>query len=118
MIQQALFDAGIRPPPAEEPRAPFVADSETSRQAALAIGPRLSALQAKVLRFITNRGDYGATDEEVALSLNMRGDTARARRCELRDASLVVKSDKRRPTTSGQSAAVWIAVDESSQEAF
>ena len=74
--------------PADPPRQPH---SATSREAAARIvmsGCR-NKLQELVWRFIANRGDWGATDEEIAVGLNLRSDTARARRCELRDGGLI-----------------------------
>ena len=88
--------------------APRAARSPTSAAAADTIGPHLQQLQARVMDFIQNCGDQGATDEEIQQGLAMRPDTARARRCELRDARLVFDSGKTRETTAGRSATVWI----------
>jgi hypothetical protein len=110
MMQQTLFDPAPRPP--AEPHAPYVAGSETSKQAAAAIGPRLSELQRQVLHYVRGQGERGATDEEIQLVTGMRPDTARARRCELRDKGLLIDSGKRRSTTSGRAAVVWVVKDQ------
>jgi len=110
LIQRSLFDSPV--PPAE-PHAPYVVGSATSREAAEEIKPHVNALQAQVLDFIRDQGDYGATDPEVCEQTGLRPDTARARRCELRDAGLVRDSAQRRLTDSGRQAVVWIASDSS-----
>jgi len=113
MIQRSLFDPG---PPVPEPRAPFVRGSQTSREAAREIGPHLNALELVVLEFIRDRGDYGATDEELQGETGLRPDTSRARRVELRDRALVRDSGQRRLTDSGRQAVVWVANDSSAGE--
>lgn len=84
--------------------------SDTSAAAAKTMKPRASRLRESVLEFLRRRGSLGATDEEIAEHLNMRYQTAAPRRWELWKAGLVLKSTQRRLTTSGCSAAVWIAV--------
>jgi hypothetical protein len=73
------------------------------------IAPLLSHLQREVLGLITARGPRGATDDEIAVALDLQLDTARARRCELRDAGAVVDSGLRRKTRTGRLATVWVA---------
>lgn len=81
----------------------------TRRAAGDAIAPHLDRLQQAVLEFLRARGDRGATDQEIAGGLGLQSDTARARRVELRDARLVHDSGRRRPTSTGRPATVWIA---------
>jgi len=83
--------------------------TDTRSAAADRIGPHLDRLQQAVLGFIRARGDRGATDQELAAALELQSDTARARRVELRDAALVHDSGRRRPTSTGRRATVWIA---------
>lgn len=109
MTQQTFFD---RPATRTAgPTAPFVATSETSRGAAETIAPCTGRLKALVLNFICERGQAGATDEELAGALGMLSDTARARRVELRDRGLIVDSGKRRSTLRGRAAVVWVVTD-------
>jgi hypothetical protein len=107
MIQQTFFEA--RP---EAPPATFVSgtrrDAGTRRQAAEKIKPHVSRMHQDLLNLLRGRGDRGATDEEIREALGLRADTARARRCELRDAGRLRDSGQRRPTSSGRLAAVWI----------
>ena len=105
MTQQTFFDRPTAPV-----TAPYVPSSATSAAAAVAIAPCTGRLQTMVLDFIRGRGQRGATDGEVAASLGMLSDTTRARRVELRDRGKVVDSGRRRPTASGRSATVWLAI--------
>ena len=78
---------------------PFVKGSDTSRAAA-----------EKVYDYIVSRGDYGATDDEIAVSLELRHQTASPRRRGLVIMGAVYATEERRPTRSGQTATVWRAV--------
>ena len=100
--QPGLFDT---PTIAHQPH------SNTSKAAALAIQPKAGTLRARVLRHLEACGSAGATDEELQVALNMNASTERPRRIELEKAGLVEKTDRRRPTLSGRSAAVYVAVE-------
>lgn len=91
----------------------------TSKAAAEAIAPTAATLRAKVLAFIRECGERGATDEEIQNALDMVGNTERPRRGELSAAMLIgqvwVTSDGTaapltRKTRSGRQAVVWRAV--------
>jgi hypothetical protein len=91
-------------------------DPDTSWQAAYAsafgenyrIGQRVN-----IYRAIIAAGPDGATDEENALTFHppMRLSSADKRRGELMKCGLVCDSGRRRKTTSGCQAIVWIAVE-------
>jgi hypothetical protein len=87
--------------------APHVADSATSAAAAKSIDP--TSMAAQVLEFIRGRVD-GATDDEVERNLEMRHQTASARRRELVIKGLLVDSGRTRNTSSGRKATVWVPV--------
>ncbi len=89
--------------------SPSALPLDTRAASARRIAPLVGDMLHQVRRFVDGRGVYGATDEEIRLGLDMRADTARARRCELRDGRLVHDSGRRRPTASGRLAAVWIS---------
>ncbi len=89
--------------------SPSILPVDTRAESARRIAPLLGDMLHQVRRFVEARGPRGATDEEIRLALNMRPDTCRARRCELRDARLVHDSGRRRPTASGRGAVVWVA---------
>jgi hypothetical protein len=65
-----------------------------------------------VFDFVVNRGERGATDEEIAAALRMRESTARARRVELRDGGQVRDSTRRRRSCAGRLCVIWIATGE------
>lgn len=81
----------------------------TSRAAAEAARVTTPKQRAAVLRFLEERGQLGATDEEIQLALELRSQSEGPRRGELVKAGLVRDSGQRRPTTSGRAAVVWIA---------
>jgi hypothetical protein len=89
---------------------PFQRGSETSRQAAEQAAPSAKTLRAAVLRHIAGKGAFGATDEEIALALQLNPSTARPRRIELVDRGEVRDSGAKRETRSGRLAVVWCSV--------
>lgn len=92
-----------------EPDAPFQAHSPTSADAATEIQPRTETLRRAVLAFLQQRGDEGASDEEIQEALAMNPSTQRPRRIELVTMGLVRDSGRTRPTRSGRAAVVWVA---------
>lgn len=88
---------------------PYVRHSDTSKSAAEAIEPKVGTLRRKVLDRIRLTGSYGVTDEQGWHALNMDQNTYRPRRIELWRAGLVKDSGKRRRTTKGRTAVVWVA---------
>ncbi len=103
MIQQNLFGA----PNACGDAAPSQRHSPTSVAAADAIGPALNDLQIRLLAFLRERGDEGATDEEGVESLGWSPSTYRPRRVELVAKGLVRDQGRQRKCRSGRNAAVW-----------
>ncbi|MFO0791936.1 MAG: hypothetical protein U0805_20940 [Pirellulales bacterium] len=83
----------------------------TRLAAVTSIAPLIGSMQCQVLDFIRERGERGAIDEEIAAALKMRDATARARRCELRDAGLVRDSTRRRRSTARRFCAIWVATN-------
>jgi hypothetical protein len=61
-----------------------------------------------VMAFLRQRGDLGATDEEMQLGIPMAPSTQRPRRVELARRGMVVEAGVRK-TTSGRNACVWKA---------
>ena len=88
---------------------PFQRHSETSREAAKAIYPKVGTLRRRVYDFILMRDKYGATDFEIEHYENIPGSTVRPRRRELELAGLIVATNMRRLTASGRRAVVWVA---------
>jgi predicted transcriptional regulator len=65
----------------------------------------------QIMAVLESRGEYGCTDQELAKIMHRLKDTVAARRCRLRDEGFVRESGERRPTDSGKTAAVWVAVE-------
>jgi len=72
-----------------EPLAPYVAGSETSYEAALAISSKLGELQRKVLEHVTAAEDGCTCEEMEHLIVGSKHQTISARLKELFDAKLV-----------------------------
>jgi hypothetical protein len=85
--------------------------SPTSLEAAESIRPITGALRIRVLEFLRQCGELGATDEEIlqALGQEMGANTLRPRRIELVRMGAVLDSGRTRKTASGRKAVVWIA---------
>jgi hypothetical protein len=85
-----------------------VTGSETSKVAAQRIRGGANTLRQRVLTFIIERGSFGATDEEIQAGTGLKCQTETPRRRELVQLGLVVDSGRRRPTSSGRPATVWV----------
>lgn len=98
----------------------FVRDSETSHDAAMSMLPSAGTLRRRVYDFLHESGSVveahamgevlilgGAIDEEIEEALDLKHQTASARRRELVLAGLVRDSGQRRRTSSGRRAVVW-----------
>lgn len=90
--------------------APFQHTSDTSRAAAeaLAVGPNRRRNNEKVLAFIRDRGDDGATIDEIAVHFDIVPGTASARIDDLLTLGLISKTPLRRKTRSGRNACVHV----------
>lgn len=94
-------------PPTPPTNAPFVKNSVTSKASAKQIDPKTGVLRLQVLGFISSCL-LGATDEEIQIGLKMNPSTQRPRRVELVARGHVEDSGKKRKTSSGRKAVVWI----------
>ncbi len=81
--------------------------TETSRAAADRIRSSAPNMRTAILRHLSERGQAGATDEELQTTLGLRVQTETPRRGELVKLGLVRDSGRRRPTISGRQAIVW-----------
>jgi hypothetical protein len=82
-----------------------------SGEAADSIAPDKARMRSQVVAFVTARGAVGATSDEVEIGLGMRHQTASARITEAKALGLLAATGRRRPTRSGRSAAVLVAVE-------
>jgi len=85
--------------------APYVKNSPTSRAAAESIP--VSA-ETAVRDYIHSCGSRGTTDSEIEIALNMRHQTASARRRTLEKKGVVVLAEEKRKTDSGRMAGVYV----------
>jgi hypothetical protein len=86
--------------------------AETSRDAFESVRESSDTLRERVYQALLERGAFGATDQELQRLLGMHEQTQGPRRNELVRQGKVRDSGERRPTVSGRSAKVWIAVKE------
>lgn len=84
---------------------PYVKGSATSKAAADSASV---ADRQRVLDYIISRRDEGATDYELERDLNLKHQTASARRRGLEQAGLIVKTNATRKTDSGRQAGVYV----------
>lgn len=83
--------------------APYQAHSDTSREAAESITPKIGSLQAKVLAFIAEHGPV--TDPQISDGLGLSPNSIRPRRIELTHAGkvqqygTVIQPNRRRAAT-------------------
>lgn len=81
---------------------------ETSRVAAGRIAGHAGTLRAAVLSMLRERGEHGATDQEIQDALQLPSNTEIPRRWELVNAGAVVASGQKRKTRSNCPATVWV----------
>lgn len=80
----------------------------TSHDAARAIEGVADTLRAKVWALLRERGEYGATDQELQDALGLPSNTQIPRRWELVNAGDVIASKRTRKTRAGRRATVWV----------
>ena len=83
--------------------------TDTSKQAAKLIRDFAGSQQDRVLRFIQNMGERGATDQEIELGTGLPGNSVRPRRTRLVELGKIKDSGRVRNTSAGRPASVWIA---------
>lgn len=89
------------------PHAPAARNSDTSREAAADIAPKLGRLQALALEAIASAGGDGLTADELADALGVERWTVQPRTTELRRLGKVVDSGLRRFNKTGKRAICW-----------
>ena len=90
---------------------PFVAGSETSREAAESIRDLVAPLEARcfemICLFTRDRGD-GMTDKELEVAMILSHESASARRRGLVKKGLVRDSGAKKKNRSGRRAVLWV----------
>ena len=113
-MQQQLFGSDAREPHKSSGSGSVGlphSGTDTSREAAQSMTLVAAANTARVLLFIADQGENGATDFEVQAALNMTGDSELPRRWELQRHGLVRDSGSRRKSPSGRNAIVYVATE-------
>ncbi len=95
------------------PHAPYQPGSQTSKDAATDIVPRLHALEELTLECFRRAGDEGLTDAElmglpVWAERDVLPETARPRRVRLVQSGILMDSKRKRLTPRRRAATVWI----------
>lgn len=65
--------------------------------------------ELRVKAFLQERGERGATDEEIETALRLIGSTERPRRIALMNKGEVWDSGRERPSSRGCAMRVWVA---------
>jgi hypothetical protein len=84
---------------------------EPSRIAAGRIAGHARTLRVAVLELLRERGEHGATDQEIQDALQLPSNTQIPRRWELVNAGAVVASGRKRQTRSECPATVWVVAE-------
>jgi hypothetical protein len=109
-----LFSLETRQQPvqilAPYPSGPGAQRTDTSREGAAFIAPKVATLKARVLSAIRSAGDFGATTDELCAALQLPRVNVQPRTSDLRNDELIFDSGRRRKNSSGLSAIVWTAV--------
>lgn len=82
--------------------------ADTSALAAASMRDLGGRLRLEVFSFISDCGWAGATCDEVEQALNMKHQTASARVNELMNGGYIHNSGRKRATSSGRAAIVWV----------
>jgi hypothetical protein len=90
------------------PRA-RASDPETSHEAAASMLDTAARQRLRILAFLNDCGTNGATSNEIDQHFGWDAATAGRRMKELTDMGVVTRTARRRVTTRGRRAAVYIA---------
>jgi hypothetical protein len=94
-----------------EPQAAPHNGVSTSMRAAESMYDLGGRLRFEVYSFIAQCGWVGATCDEIEQALNMKHQTASARVNELMNGGHIHNSGRKRSTSSGRAAIVWVRAD-------
>ena len=91
-------------------KIPYQPGSETSRVAAERQKSKAPTAIRRIYDFLLELGEEGATDDEIRSGLGLLPSTAGARRRDLELMGGCKKTDRRRVTSHGSSAVVYVAI--------
>jgi len=94
------------------PELPALGKVETSREAAISlVGLPVNTVRRNIYLAVREKGERGATANEIERTTGLRSCTVSARFKELRDAGVIVRTNQKRKTESGRNAFVHVASD-------
>lgn len=91
----------------EQKFPPFISGSQTSLAAAISIAGNTGRLHLRIINYLKLHPE-GATDEQIAIDLDLKQNTQRPRRIELVEQGKVKDSGRKGKTTSKRSAVIWV----------
>ncbi len=97
--------------PGESESLPAIVESQTSRAAARSARRSAASIRVRMLEAFRGRGSWGFTDAEMSATICVPENSIRPRRIQLARSELIVKTNRRRATQSGNLAVVWIGRD-------
>lgn len=108
MAPLRTFPRGVRALSADITRG-YHGGNPESNAAHRSIVASKGALRRRVVSFVRERGERGATVDEIEVALGLSHQTVSARVTEAKADGDLVLSGERRPTRSGRGAAVLVA---------
>lgn len=100
---------GPRPP--AYPNAPGWSEPTTSKAAAVSIRPHVTPLQTKIVAFLIEQRETGATYTEIMAGCSLSAPTVCGRMVELINAKRVKIAAQQRRTPSNRLARVYVATE-------
>jgi len=88
---------------------PYIAGSETSKDAAESMESSAESYEIMVLNFVRNSGTRGATADECQSALGLTHQNGSARVSMLARRGAIVRTDAKRKTRQGRGAFVYVA---------
>lgn len=85
---------------------------DTAEYAKWSVMPKTGSQRLAVLEFIIDRGETGATHQEIFQQLHLSYSAATTRSQELEQGGWIVDSGRRRDTIAGNPAIVWVLSEE------
>ena len=77
----------------------------------------VTPIRVRVVTFLRQCRSRGATDDAISVALGVNGNSTRPGRVELCRQGLVVDSGRRRRTSTGSPATVWVLAEHASADA-
>ena len=102
--QRSLFATQVIPPYHK-------GGTTTEREAALSVIVHAKTLRDRVYQWLVEQGARGGTRDELDVVIGITPNVTQPRLRELEQMELIRKTNERRPTRSGRSAVVYVAIE-------